>query len=223
MKRLKQGQNDQNKYDQVGQDKTIYIIMKKKQIIEGLNQDSAFNKMKSAFRKPTKEQILKEEQKWAEDSERFQKEQIVEDMLDEIGLAVKPQLKPLTEEEMMMLPILIKYLQRKTNDVYHITADQIIRDFNNNKERLNMKNNLNIPRLMKLTAYIRYNKLARLVSGASGYFISNDPYVILSCYYSLQSRANAIMAAAEGMKNMATDMIVLNNNQNSDPFGFDFE
>lgn len=203
--------------------KNIIIIMKKKQIIEGLNQDSTFNKMKAAFRKPTQEQILKEEQKWADDSERFQKEQIVEDMLDEIELAVKPQLKPLTEEEMMMLPILIKYLQRKTNDVYHITADQIIRDFNNNKERLNMKNNLNIPRLMKLTAYIRYNKLARLVSGASGYFISNDPYVILSCYYSLQSRANAIMAAAEGMKNMATDMIVLNNNQNSDPFGFDFE
>ena len=197
--------------------------MNKKEIIQGLSKDSAFNKIKSAFRKPTQEEILKEEQKWADDSERFQKEQIVEDMLGEIGLAVKPQLKPLTPEEMMMLPILIKYLHKKTNDVYHITADQIIRDFNNNKERLNMKNNLNIPRLMKLTAYIRYNELAPLVSGASGYFISNDPYVILACHYSLQSRANAIMAAAIGMKNMATNMIVVSNQPDSDPFGFDFD
>ena len=196
----------------------------KKNIVEGLNQNSAFNKMKEAFgASKLSNQEEDERKKWIAESERFQKEEKVEEILSQFDGEVKPQLKPLTPEEMMMLPILIKYLQRKTNDVYHITADQIIRDFNNNKERLNMKNNLNIPRLMKLTAYIRYNKLARLVSGASGYFISNDPYVILSCYYSLQSRANAIMAAAEGMKSMATDMIVLNNNQNSDPFGFDFE
>lgn len=197
-------------------------MQNKKQIIEGLSKDSAFDKAKAAFTKPTKEQILKEEQKWADDSERFQKEQIVDEYLSKIDGEIKPQLKPLTPEEVMVLPILISYLRRKTNDLYHITADQIIRDFNNNKERLGMKNNLNIPRLMKMTAYIRYNKLAPLVSGASGYFISNDPYVILSCYYSLQSRANAIIAAALGMKSMATDMIVINK-QDSDPFGFDFD
>lgn len=215
------------KHDRVGQNKTKQNNMNKKQINEGLNQDSTFNKIKAAFTKPTQEQILKEEQKWTEDSEKFRKEEIADEMLSEIAASLKgqPQLKPLTEEEMMILPILIKYLRKRTNDMIHITADEIIRDFNNHKQRLGMKNNLNIPRLMKLTAYIRYNELAALVSGSSGYFISNDPYVILACYYSLSSRANAIIAAAIGMKNMATNMIVVNSNQqqNPDPFGFEFD
>ena len=197
--------------------------MKKQQIMQGLNNDSTFNKMKAAF-EPTTEQVLNEEQKWQSDSQEHEVTSLINEIISDIEKNSKPQLKPLTDEEHILLPILIGYLKRKTNDMVHITAEQIIRDFNNNKQKIGMKNNLNIPRLMKLTAYIRYNCLAELVSGSNGYFISNDPYVILSCYYSLVSRAEAIMAAADGMKQMATNMLVVNKyNQSNDPFGFDFE
>lgn len=196
--------------------------MKKQQIMQGLNNDSAFNKMKSAF-EPTAEQVLNEEQKWQSDSQEQDVTSLIDEIISDIKRSAKPQLKPLTDEEHILLPILISYLNRKTSDMIHITADQIIRDFNNNKEKIGMKNNLNIPRLMKLTAYIRYNRLAQLVSGSNGYFISNDPYVVLSCYYSLVARAEAIMAAADGMKQMATQMLVINKyNQSNDPFGFEF-
>lgn len=197
--------------------------MKKQQIKQGLNQDSTFNKMKSAFT-PTKQQLLEEEQKWANDTIEHDVTTLIDEIVSDIKRNAKPQLKPLSDEEHILLPILIGYLKRKTSDMVHITADQIINDFNRNKERIGMKNNLNIPRLMKLTAYIRYNRLAALVSGASGYFISNDPYVILSCYYSLISRAEAIISAADGMKEMAMQMLIINrHNQSNDPFGFDWE
>lgn len=192
--------------------------------MEGMMSNSTFNKMSAAFGKqPTQEQILEEEQKWEKDLIAREQQEEANYILSQIKQEVKPQLKPLTDEERTLLPILIKYLHRKTNDMIHITADEIIRDFNNHKARLGMKNNFNIPRLMKLTAYIRYNEMAPLVSGSTGYFISNDPYVILSCYQSLASRAEAIMAAAEGMKNMATSMIIVSKNNSIDPFGFDFE
>jgi len=198
--------------------------MTKKEMMEGLMSNSTFKKMSDALQKqPTREQILEEELKWEKDLIAREKEEEANYILSQIKGEVKPQLKPLTDEERNLLPILIKYLQRKTNDMVHLTADEIIRDFNNNKEKLGMKNNFNIPRLMKLTAYIRYNELAPLVSGSSGYFISNDPYVILSCYQSLYSRAEAIIAAAMGMKHMATNMIIVNKNNSSDPFGFDFD
>jgi hypothetical protein len=193
--------------------------MKKSTIMEGLNNNSTFNKMKEAFASNDPELSRREQeerQKWISDSEEEfrinQKER-------------KPQIKELSEEErLIVLPMLIKYLKRKTSDTYHITADQIIRDFNNNKEKLCMKNNLNVPRLMKLTAYIRYMGIEPLISGSSGYFISSDPYVIMSCVISLEQRAEAILAAANGMRDMANQIILINKNKtNEDPFGFEFD
>jgi hypothetical protein len=200
--------------------------MKKETIKQGLNADSTFNKMKAAFtptKQPTKQQLLEEEQKWANDTIEHDVTTLINEIISDIKRNSKPQLKPLSDEEHMLLPILINYLKKKTNDMVHITAEQIIDDFNRHKERIGMKNNLNIPRLMKLTAYIRCNELSALVSGATGYFISNDPYVILSCYESLNSRAEAIMAAATGMKNIAINILNVNKyNQSNDPFGFDW-
>ena len=133
-----------------------------------------------------------------------------------------PQIKPLTPEELnVVLPVLVSYLKKKTNDMVHITADQIIRDFNNNKEKIGMKNNFNNPRLMKLTAYIRYMKVVPLISGSSGYYISENPDVIMACVESLRQRAEAIMAAADGMLDMANNIKLLQSD--NDPFGFDFE
>jgi hypothetical protein len=182
--------------------------MKKSEIMKGLNNDSSFNKMKEA--------LASEEKKWIADSE---------DEFRNLQHTKKPQIKELTDEErLIILPMLIKYLKKKTSDVYHLTAEEIIRDFNDNKSKLGMKNNLNVPRLMKLTAYIRYMALEPLISGSSGYFISSDPYVIMSCVVSLEQRAEAIMAAANGMRDMANGIILANKYKtNNDPFGFDFE
>lgn len=193
----------------------------KNKINDGLKNDSTFNKMKKALGlNPTQEQIIKEEQKWQSDSDMF------------FGTEQrKPLLKALSDEERLItLPNLIKYLEKNTNDMVHLTAHQIINDFNLNKQRLGMKNNLNIPRLMKLTAYIRYMRLLKdkekaLVSGASGYFISEDSNVIRSCGNSLIQRCEAQMEAAIAMIETADDIDLKNkiNKQNNDPFGFDFE
>jgi hypothetical protein len=185
--------------------------MKKQQIMEGLRNDSTFNKMQEALgiKKSTYE---KQETNFIQSNN---------EMTLKNGLK-NPQIKPLTDEERnIVLPVLVKYLQKRTNDMIHITADQIINDFNNNKEKIGMKNNFNNPRLMKLTAYIRYTKVVPLISGSTGYYISQDPYIIMGCVESLRQRAEAIMAAADGMLEMANNIKLLQND--NDPFGFDFE
>jgi hypothetical protein len=185
--------------------------MKKHQIMEGLRNDSTFNKMQEALgtKKATYEN---QEANFINSNNR---------MVSKNGLK-NPQIKPLTDEERtIVLPVLINYLKKKTNDMIHITADQIIREFNDNKTKIGMKNNFNNPRLMKLTAYIRYMKIVPLISGSTGYYITQDPYIIMSCVESLRQRAEAIMAAADGMFEMANNIKLLQSD--NDPFGFDFD
>jgi hypothetical protein len=132
---------------------------------------------------------------------------------------IKPQLKELTDEERnVILPVLVDYFKKKTNDLVHITAPQIISDFNKHKEKVGMKHNFNNPRLMKLTAYIRYMEILPLISGSSGYYVSSNYQTIEECAVSLEQRAEAIMAAAKGMKNQA-QAIKLQQQNVEDPFG----
>jgi hypothetical protein len=189
--------------------------MKKSEIMNGLNQDSTFNKMKSALGANKQRQEMAYQKKEANFIESNN------EMTSKNGLK-NSQIKPLTDEEKnIVLPLLVRYLQKKTNDMIHITADQIIREFNDNKEKIGMKNNFNNPRLMKLTAYIRYMRIVPLISGSTGYYISDDPYIIMGCVESLRQRAEAIMAAADGMLDMANNIKLLQND--NDPFGFDFD
>ena len=89
---------------------------------------------------------------------------------------VKPLLKPLTQEEkVVLLPLLIRFFNEKTSETKHATAPEIMRRFNDKKTQIGFKCAFNKARFMKLTNYIRSQKMLKLVSCGTGYYVSFDP------------------------------------------------
>lgn len=133
----------------------------------------------------------------------------------------KPQLKELNDEEKdLLLPVLIKFLETKTNDLVHYTGDEIVEAFNERKERIKFKGTFNKQRLMKLTNYIRANQLTMLMSDHSGYWVTKDEAVILEVIASLLHRIESQKAAVDGLKRLLSE-IRLEKQKDfvEDPFG----
>jgi hypothetical protein len=120
---------------------------------------------------------------------------------------VKPLLKPLTDEERtILLPLLIKFFNEKTSKSFPVIGDEIIRRFNDKKDQIGFKNAFNNSRFMKLTNYIRSQKLLKLASCSKGYYVSYEPDVLEECALSLENRCQSILAAARGLRDMAAEM-----------------
>lgn len=120
---------------------------------------------------------------------------------------IKPLLKPLTQEEkIILLPLLIRFFREKTSEKNHAKAKDIIRRFNDKKSQIGFKSAFNISRFMKLVNYIRAQKMLKLVSCNTGYYISFDPDSVEECGHSLMNRIESIRAAANGMFEMAAEM-----------------
>jgi hypothetical protein len=119
----------------------------------------------------------------------------------------KPLLKPLTQEEkVVLLPLLLRFFREKTSETNQVTAKDIIQRFNDKKDQIGFKCAFNNSRFMKLTNYIRAQKMLKLVSTHKGYYESFNPNDIEECGHSLMSRIESIKAAANGMFEMAAEM-----------------
>lgn len=119
----------------------------------------------------------------------------------------KPLLKPLTQEEkIVLLPLLIRFFKEKTSESKRVTGKEIIQRFNDKKEQIGFKSAFNNSRLMKLTNYIRAQKLLKLVSNSRGYYVCYEADALEECAESLENRCESILAAAKGLREMAAEI-----------------
>lgn len=119
----------------------------------------------------------------------------------------KPLLKPLTDEErIVLLPCLQRFFLEKTSKSFPVTGKEIIRRFNDKKDQIGFKAAFNNARFMKLTNYIRAQRLLKLASCSKGYYVSYEPDVLEECALSLENRCESILAAARGLRDMASEM-----------------
>ena len=119
----------------------------------------------------------------------------------------KPLLKPLTDEErIILLPLLIKFFLEKTSKSFPVIGKDIIRRFNDKKDQIGFKSAFNNSRFMKLTNHIRAQKLLKLATNSKGYYVSYEPDVLEECALSLENRCESILAAARGLRDMASEM-----------------
>lgn len=108
----------------------------------------------------------------------------------------------------IIIPGLIKYL-KQFDEQRPVFAPRIVDWFNvykNSGPLTGMKNNISEAKLRKLINHIRINGLAPIGSGPNGYWTIRDPEKIREMADSMESRANSIMAAASGLRDMATDI-----------------
>ena len=119
----------------------------------------------------------------------------------------KPLLKPLTDEErIVLLPCLQRFFLEKTSKSFPVTGKEIIRRFNDKKDQIGFKAAFNNARFMKLTNYIRAQRLLKLASCSKGYYVSYEPDILEECALSLENRCESILAAARGLRDMAAEM-----------------
>jgi hypothetical protein len=136
----------------------------------------------------------------------------------------KPLLKPLTDEErIVLLPLLMKFFLEKTSKSFPVTGKEIIRRFNDKKEQIGFKAAFNNSRFMKLTNYIRAQRLLKLVTGSKGYYVSYEPDVLEECALSLENRCQSILAAARGLRDMAAEMRYEMSMIETCPLGFSWD
>jgi len=122
-------------------------------------------------------------------------------------MRLKPLLPELNiEEKDVILPILLKALKMKTNDMKHIKGAKLIDWFRTNKDSIGFKGAFNNARLMKLINYIRANGLAALCSSSDGYWITKDPAVIREMIQSFESRVASQQAAIKGLKDQLNEI-----------------
>ena len=136
----------------------------------------------------------------------------------------KPLLKPLTDEErIILLPLLIKFFVEKTSKSSPVIGKEIIRRFNDKKDQIGFKAAFNNARFMKLTNYIRAQKLLKLVTGSRGYYVSYDPDILEECALSLENRCQSILAAARGLRDMAAEIRYEMSMVETCPLGFTWD
>jgi hypothetical protein len=119
----------------------------------------------------------------------------------------KPLLKELTQEEHdVLLPMLLKLFSSQTNEREHITRERIVDFFNLKKDEIGFKRAFNLQRFMKLTNYIRTQRLAPLCSGNNGYYVSYNKEDVAGTILSLKQRIEAQQAAITGLEEMLVDI-----------------
>lgn len=116
------------------------------------------------------------------------------------------QLKPLTDEERnILLPKLIKVL-KKTSKEKTLYAPEIIIGFNKHMKDWGFKSKFCPARLRKLINHIRLRGLLPVISGPTGYYVTNDRDEIIAMAKSLEERAQSILSGAKGLRDYAQDI-----------------
>lgn len=109
-------------------------------------------------------------------------------------------MKPLTEEEKTVLPLLIEGFNLRTKE-NPIKSPAILKGLNKCICDRGIKcKQVTGPRLRKLCNHIRSNSLLPLIADENGYYVSKDPKVIQTQIDSLNDRAYAILNATDGLK-----------------------
>jgi len=123
-----------------------------------------------------------------------------------------------TEEEDILLPILIQYLKR-TNPLNPRMAPKIVDWFIYKRYSIGFKGVFNELKLRKLINFIRTNGLLPIMSGDDGYWVSNNIEDIINMAVSLENRCRSINEAAKGLRNLAQE---IKNEKTQDVFGIDW-
>jgi hypothetical protein len=102
---------------------------------------------------------------------------------------------PLTEDEKLYIPIIIKGLSTKSKDKA-IKSDAIVKALNEKYTYCKMTG----ARLRKITNFIRSEGILPIIATSNGYYVSYDEEEIKSQIVSLLDRAQAIINSANGLK-----------------------
>mgnify|MGYP003403515197 CR=1 FL=1 len=100
----------------------------------------------------------------------------------------------LTEEELMLVPLIISGLKTKTKETA-ITGDEIVAKIN----ILKNKKVLSPVKLRKIINFIRSRSMLPVIATSKGYFCSVDPNELNKQYQSLMERIKAMQSAADGI------------------------
>ena len=106
---------------------------------------------------------------------------------------------PVTEDEKIILPILIKGLSTKTKD-NPIHSDEICKRLNEYFKNSNIDIVLSGVRLRKLTNFLRSEGVLPIIATSKCYYCSFDKLEIIKQIESLEDRANSILNSANGLK-----------------------
>jgi hypothetical protein len=105
----------------------------------------------------------------------------------------------LTQDELSIIPYLVKGFETKTKD-NPIKAHDLIRMFNAFCETNKWKFRLTEPRLRKCVHFIRVQGIMPLIATSSGYYVSYDQKEIEKQITSLRQRAQSILDCADGLQ-----------------------
>ena len=105
----------------------------------------------------------------------------------------------LNEDEKRLVPILIKGLSNKEKS-NPVTGKQICARINAFKDTYGLKRPFTEPRLRKICNFIRVKGILPLIATSNGYYVSYDQKEIEAQIESLNERAAAIQASAEGLR-----------------------
>jgi len=101
---------------------------------------------------------------------------------------------PLTDEEKMLVPVIIAGLESKTDAGKAVKGAYICKIVTQKYGKLTE------PRLRKITNFLRVAKILPVIATSNGYYVSWDKEVIAKQVESLEQRASGIQAAADGLK-----------------------
>jgi hypothetical protein len=110
---------------------------------------------------------------------------------------------PLSEDELRILPYIVAGLERRTSN-NPVTSKEIVDSMNRNlaKYQYNVDKRFRMTgaRLRKMINYLRVKSVLCVIATSEGYFTTDDPAIIEKNIRSLEERAGAIVAAADGLK-----------------------
>jgi hypothetical protein len=117
----------------------------------------------------------------------------------------------LTAEEKELIPILVKGFNAHKGKENAIKGPVIVSKinwyiFNNDATAVHLPPKITEARLRKLANFIRRHGIIPLIATSNGYYVSNDREEILNQMKSLQQRAEAILAAKNGLEKFITEV-----------------
>ena len=120
------------------------------------------------------------------------------------------QSEKLSKEDEKLIPIIIKILS-KTSKNHTIYGKEIVKGIVDRKSKLEIKSFSEI-RLRKIVNYLRVYQILPVITNKDGYFVSYDKEDIIEMCVSLDSRAESIKAAADGLRMIAVNEKLPKNN-----------
>lgn len=135
-------------------------------------------------------------------------------------------LEKLNDDEIAFLPTLKRVLL-KTNRQKPLYAKQIVDGVNKRRDDGFTNYQLIKPfteaRLRKMVNYFRCTASLPVISTSNGYFVSYDKEDILEMIKSLRARAEAILAASNGMDYILKQKAIIDDSFDVDDFGFEWK